>query len=115
MSLSKQQQEFTVCAAKLILYANECGYGLTLGDAYRDSRLHGQFGEKKSYSAASSTHKVRLAIDLNLFVNGKYITDGNSPEYLKLGVYWESLNSLARWGGRFKDANHFSFEYMGFK
>ncbi len=115
MSLSKTQQEFTTCIAKLILYANECGYGLTFGDAYRDTRVHGSFGEKKSYSAASSVHKVRLAVDLNLFVNGKYITDGSSAEYLMLGEYWEGLDKLARWGGRFKDANHFSFEYQGFK
>ena len=115
MSLSSTQQEFTKCVADLILHSHQKGYGLTIGDAYRDPRVHGNFGQKGSYSAASSVHKVRLAIDFNLFFDGEYIADGNHPAYNDLGSYWESLHNLARWGGRFKDANHFSFEHQGFK
>lgn len=117
MKLSEKQQQFTKCQAQLVLYADSLGYGLTLGDAYRDSRVHGQFGEKKSYSAACSVHKQRLAIDFNLFVDGEYIQDGRSPHWYELGLYWESLHNEARWGGRFTsgDSNHFSFEYHGHK
>lgn len=113
MSLSKTQQEFTLCVSKLIEYAYQKGYALTLGDAYRDKRVHGDFGEKKSYSSAKSCHKLRLAIDLNLFVDGEYITDGNCEAYWDLGEWWENCHELARWGGRFEDANHFSFEVWG--
>lgn len=115
MSLGKTQREFTKCIGKLIIYVYSKGYELTTGDAYRDKRVHGDFGEKKSYSAAKSVHKLRLAMDLNLFLNDKYITDGTCPEFIDLGKYWESLHPLARWGGRFKDGNHFSFEYWGCK
>ncbi len=117
MSLSKTQQEFTVAIAQLINFATSIGVQLTFGDAYRDERVHGSFGEKKSYSASKSVHKKRLAVDFNLFVDGKYIADGNHEKYVMLGEEWEKIHPLARWGGNFSfgDANHFSFEYQGYK
>lgn len=115
MSLSKTQQEFTRCIGALIEFAADNGIGLTMGDAYRDPRVHGDFGVKKSYSASRSCHKVRLASDFNAFVDGKYISDGTHWAYIKLGEYWETLHPDARWGGRFGDGNHFSFEYQGVK
>mgnify|MGYP003147804439 CR=1 FL=1 len=115
MSLSTKQQRFTECVGTLIAYAYERGYAFTFGDAYRDSRLHGDFGDKRGYGAANSVHKLRLAVDLNLFVDGQYITDTGHPAYTELGELWESLDADARWGGRFEDGNHFSFEHWGFK
>lgn len=117
MSLSAKQQRFTECVATLIAYAVSRGYGLTFGDAYRDPRLHGPFGERKpgSYAAASSVHKLRLAVDLNLFVDGEYITSGDHYAYQELGTFWESMDKDARWGGHFDDANHFSFTHYGVK
>ena len=115
MKLSTKQQLFTKHIGSLIHFATLKGYGLTFGDAFRDSRVFGQVGEKKSYSSANSNHKQRLAVDFNLFVDGEYITDGNHPAYQELGIYWESLDKMCAWGGRFKDANHFSFEHNGVK
>lgn len=116
MSVAKEQKQFTKCLAELILWAyTELKVELTLGDGYRDPRLHGEFGTKLGYGASKSVHKLRLAMDLNLFVDGKYITDSSHPMYIKLGEYWETCHPLARWGGRFKDANHFSFEMWGCK
>ena len=115
MSLSKTQQEFTLSIAQLINFAQAIGVKLTFGDAYRDSRLHGARGEKKGYGARNSCHKLRLAVDFNVFINGEFITDGNHEKYIMLGEEWEMMHPLARWGGRFNDANHFSFEYNGFK
>ncbi len=115
MSLLKKQQRFISCIGKLINYADSKGYGLTAGDAYRDPRVHGQFKEKASYSSAKSVHKIRLAEDFNLIIDGVYITNGHHSAYLDLGEYWESLDPDARWGGRFNDANHFSFEHWGCK
>ena len=117
MKLSEMQQEFTRCSAELILFANRNGFKLTYGDAFRDTRLHGEFGTKKGYGAGKSVHKVRLAVDLNLFVDGAYVSSGSTPEYKLLGDYWKAIHPLARWGGDFTsgDANHFSFEYQGCK
>lgn len=113
MTLGDKQRAFTRMIADLIQYAYNAEYELTFGDAYRDPRVHGEMGVKKSYSLASSNHKQRLAVDFNLFVNGEYISDGNHSAYIDLGQYWESIGGT--WGGRFGDANHFSLEHNGVK
>jgi len=93
--LLNKQQEFTRMVPRLLDYAESLGYGITLGDAYRDPRC--------SYGSRKSLHKKRLAIDLNLFIDGVYQT--STSAHKKLGEYWESLGGT--WGGRFKDGNHY--------
>ena len=115
MGLSQTQRQFTRCLTQLYVYMGKHGYEFTLGDAYRDPRAFGTWGEKKRYSHSKSVHKVRLAQDINLFVDGKYISDGCHPVYEELGEYWKSLDPDACWGGDFKDANHFSFKHRGMK
>ena len=110
MSLRKKQSEFAVMVANLIYKATDLGYEVTLGDAYRDPRVHGEMGEKKAYGAPNSCHKLRLAIDLNLFKDGVFLqdTEGHRP----LGEYWEKMGG--NWGGRFNDANHYSLKHEGY-
>jgi len=45
-----------------------------------------------------SKHTKKLAIDLNLFKDGRYIT--NKEKYRPLGEFWEKCLD-GRWGGRF--------------
>jgi hypothetical protein len=97
--------------ASLIEWAYENGYELTFGDAYRDPRVFGTVGEAKGYGRPSSLHKQRLAVDLNLFLNGKYLTKTSDHE--PLGLFWESIGGS--WGGRFNDGNHYSLEHGGLK
>lgn len=91
----------------LLQKAFEFGYEITLGDAYRDPRV--------TYGHPNSLHRSRLAIDLNLFHNGAYITDDTGHK--ELGAFWESIGGT--WGGRFKgaacDPNHYSLGYGGMK
>lgn len=111
MTLSEKQQLFTRLIAQLILWAGEKGYRLTFGEAYRTPE-QAALNAKKGSGISNSLHTKRLAVDLNLFINGQYQTD--SAAYLPLGEYWESLGGS--WGGRFKsrpDGNHFSFEHEG--
>lgn len=96
--------------ADLIQFAYEQGYELTFGDAYRDPRLHNEFGERGGYGSSKSVHKLRIAVDLNLWVNGKYITVSSHPAWDELHSYWESLGGSERVP---KDANHFSIEHQG--
>jgi hypothetical protein len=118
-TLSQKQRRFTRMIAELIIWAYDNGYELTTGDFFRDPRVHGAMGEKKSYSEGKSAHKQRLAADLNLFIEGIYQTD--SEAYKPLGIKWELLGGA--WGGRFKDSkgrpnpdgNHFSLEFNGIK
>lgn len=79
--------------ALLIFYAYELGYELSFGDAWAQS------GHREN-----SFHYKRLAIDLNLFKNGAYLTKTSDHE--PLGVFWESIGGT--WGGRWNDGNHYS-------
>lgn len=113
MSLLTTQMEFAQLVPRLLDKAAELGYGVTLGDAYRDPRVHGAIGVKVGYGHPKSAHKNRLAIDLNLFRDGAFL--GNTEDHRKLGEWWEQQHPLARWGGRFDDGNHYSFEYQGMR
>lgn len=110
MTLSEKQQLFTTLIAQLILWADEKGYRLTFGEAYR-TQEQAAMNAKSGKGIANSLHTQRLAVDLNLFKNGIYQTD--SADYKELGLYWESLGGA--WGGRFSrpDGNHFSLEHNG--
>ncbi|MGL5281922.1 MAG: M15 family metallopeptidase [Plesiomonas shigelloides] len=112
-TLGQKQRRFTRMTADLITFAYANGYELTVGDAYRDPRLHGDMGVKKGYGHASSNHKQRLAIDFNLFKDGKFLT--STEDHRPLGEFWESIGGS--WGGRFKspDGNHYSIEHNGVK
>ena len=111
MNLSDKQKLFCRLLPKLIKKAHELGFDVTLGDAYRDPRVFGHVGEKKGYGHRKSGHKQRLALDLNLFKDGKYLQ--KTEDHRELGKYWESLNCHCRWGGRFNDGNHYSIEHNG--
>lgn len=73
MSLRKKQSLFAFHVSRLNQYAVSKGYEVTLGDAYRDPRLHGAIGEKKGYGHSKSCHKLRLAQDLNLLKWTPYV------------------------------------------
>lgn len=103
--LRDEQVQFARMVAKLINHVFESGYECTLGDAFRDPKTHGEFGEKKGYGAANSFHKKRLAIDLNLFKDGQYL-EGTGGHRV-IGEWWEQQGGT--WGGRFRDGNHYSW------
>jgi hypothetical protein len=108
MTLRERQSRFAAMVPGLIKHAINLGYEITLGDAYRDHRVHGVPGEKKSYSAANSHHKLRLAIDINLFKDGAYLE--TTEDHRQLGEWWEAQGGT--WGGRFKqpDGNHYQYK-----
>lgn len=110
-TLGQKQRRFVKMVSKLIDFAYANGYELTFGDAYRDPRLHGEMGIKKGYGHSKSNHKIRLAVDFNLFKDGKFLTP--SEDHKPLGEYWESIGGT--WGGRFNDGNHYSLEHNGTK
>lgn len=112
-TLGQKQRRFAKWVPRLIDKAHEIGFEVSLGDAYRDPRVHGDVGVKMGYGAAYSCHKSRLAIDLNLYKNGTYITDDTGHKLL--GPWWESIAPDHCWGGRFNDPNHYSFEHEGRK
>ena len=100
MNLREARTKFTnLFATKLIPKAIELGFE----PAFDEITQHQGKGHM-----VGSLHYSGCAGDLILYnENGSYITDPQS--YQSLGEYWESLDKDCKWGGRWKDANHFSF------
>lgn len=103
MTLGQAQRKFALMVAKLIIYAYDLGYELTLGEGYDDDNT----GHMKG-----SLHYSRLAQDLNLFKNEVWLDKGKDMEegFNRLHDYWDSLGGAKRIK---KDLNHFSFVWGG--
>jgi hypothetical protein len=120
MRLREKQALFVRLVGMLIEYAYEQGYELTFGEAYRTPE-QAALNAASGAGISSSLHSDRLAIDFNLFRDGRFLAD--SVAHKPLGDYWKSLHSECRWGGDFKnakgepkpDGNHYSIENAGRK
>jgi len=111
LKLSLAQQIFSVNIAKLIMYANEMGYGITFGEAFRTQYQQDYYVQKGLSKTKNSLHLNRLAIDLNIFINGKYTED--NFYYKALGNFWESINKLNQAGSLWNwDNNHFEMHFI---
>ncbi len=109
--LRDKQALFSFLLAHLILRAYAMGYEITMGDVLDSD---GDGGHMKG-----SVHDLKLAADLNLWKDGKYLT--LTEDHAALGAYWKSLHPFCRWGGDFKradgrpkpDGNHYSITHAG--
>lgn len=139
MTLGDKQRLFHRLSIELQVWALARGYEFTYGEAFRTdeqaeinnigpqareavAKLIERFFPKlaarlrnngKVDSPPYTVHQDRLALDLNLFVGGVYMA--TSEAWREIGEKWESMHELCRWGGRFGDGNHISFEHNGVK
>ena len=99
--LLDKQHSFSLMLGKLIIYLYEQGYKATFGDVYA------QTGHKNQ-----SNHYLRLAADLNLFLDGKWLDKGEpmSKAHNLAHDFWDTLGGAKRIK---KDLNHYSVEYQG--
>lgn len=105
ITLKEKQWMFSQMVARLIINMKEAGYEVSIGYALRDpDSTVGKLGSR-------SCHASKLAIDLNLFKDGKYLS--STEDHRRFGEMWESWGGS--WGGRFKcgDGNHYSIEHNG--
>jgi hypothetical protein len=114
-SLRSLQSLLVKSLGYLIRYAYERGYELTLGEAYVQTPRKARDGTfvQDGVHMPSSLHYTRLAIDLNLFIRGVYITRSDDMAWIDLGSFWKALDPACTWGGDFPnaDANHFSVTF----
>lgn len=99
--------------ANLIQTAIKFGYEVTLGETYRSPEEAARLA-KLGKGTKNSLHSKRLAIDLNLFKDGVYLSSTESHRFL--GEWWEAQSDDEIefcWGGRFGDGNHYSFKHNG--
>lgn len=115
MTLREKQSLFARYVALLIQEAENRGFEVTLGEAWRSVEEAARLA-KLGKGIKTSLHTLRLAIDINLFKDGVYLSSTES--HRPLGEWWESLSHddiVFAWGGRFKDGNHYSIAHEGKK
>lgn len=113
MKLGEKQERFAeLIFLELIPFIYSKGYQIRPGDFFRDPRVNGEYGEKVGFASAKSLHKLKLAVDLNLTLDGIYLT--KTSDHKQFGKHWLTLDPLCRWGGtEGSDGNHYSFEHDG--
>ena len=97
MSLRKKQSIFAQNVGKLIAFAYENCYELTLGEAQRTIEQQRIYVETGASKTMRSNHLNKMAIDLNVFIDGRLTYE--FEDIKPLGDYWESLHPHNRWGG----------------
>jgi hypothetical protein len=108
LSLSRQQQLFFRDMVDLVIYSWHYGWEVTGGELFRTTEQQEIYVKEGKSKTMNSNHLKRLAIDLNFFKDGQYITSKEALQ--QLGDHWESLNPQNRWGGNYKtftDTPHF--------
>ena len=115
MGLRQEQTAFAWDVIKLLQFCKENGFEVTFGEVQRPIQMQEIYFKTGRSKTMKSKHLERLAIDLNIFKNGKLCT---TEEIRPIGTYWESLGTYNRWGGywrglveagksNFIDAPHF--------
>jgi hypothetical protein len=114
LTLKEKQWLFTRCLWRLLefFYTEHPHWDISIDEAYRPPET-AELYEKQGRGIKNSLHCLRLAVDLNLFIDGVY--QKSVEPYRFLGEYWKSLHPLCAWGGDFKnrDARHFSIRHGG--
>ena len=111
MTLGEKQELFAELMAQHIVWLMIKGYRIRCGDFFA-----------REGHRAGSNHYEKLAADLNLTKDGKYLED--SIDHLASGTMWESRHELCRWGGNWDkddhpgepgedDGNHYSLIHNG--
>jgi hypothetical protein len=141
-TLGEKQARFALSIARFIVQAHAENKGLTvrLGEALRSdeqaeinaigpdgrarlaAELQNHFPELARKIAnntgsgiRNSLHEIKLAVDVNVFMNGVWQSLGTEPIWAKLARLWESFGDDHCAGYRFKDPNHFSISHEGRK
>jgi len=111
MKLGEKQELFTILFAEHLVWLYSIGYKVRLGDTFaREGHREG------------SNHYIKLAGDLNLFMDDEYLT--STEDHRISGEKWESRHELCRWGGNWdkdeypgepgeNDGNHYSLIHEG--
>jgi hypothetical protein len=95
--LGKKQEEFSRALVLLLMYMHSEGFQTRLGDTYPGKFEHAPGGK----------HPLGLAIDINLFRDGVYLT--KTEDHEKFGKFWVALGGI--WGGDWEDGNHYEWPF----
>jgi hypothetical protein len=111
MTLGQKQRQFMRVLPRLLDYLHSLGYECTEGDGHRNPKVFGEMGESMGYGHPNSCHKIKLAIDINLFRDGVYLQGIDAERgHNLLHDFWDTLGGAERIK---HDLNHYSFEHNG--
>jgi len=114
MTLRQKQSAFAKLVASLIWKADDLGFEVTIGEVYRSPEEAKRLFDLGK-GILNSLHISKLAVDINLFRNGIYLSSTES--HRPLGEWWETKSIppdiICHWGGRFGDGNHYSVGHAG--
>lgn len=94
LRLAQEAHSIRMGAFRVWLAAQGINY--TEGDAFRDPRVHGEFGVKMAYGHPYSCHKLKLAQDLNF---------ENDSDHVRAHDQWDKMGGAKR---LLNDMNHYS-------
>lgn len=114
MTLGDKQRLFAKYFGKLLVWLYDNGYECTINEVLR-SKAQAEVNAKSGAGISNSLHLLKLAGDINIFKDGKFLT--SVEDIRPVGTYWKSLNINCCWGGDFTkpDADHFSYTHEGVK
>lgn len=123
MTLGEAQRLHVKCFANLLNWGFKNGYEFTWGESLR-TQAQAVANAASGAGIAHSLHLLKLAVDINAFKGGVFLT--HVEDYRPLGDYWKAQNPLCCWGGDFKkmlngvevsnpDSDHFSITWNGIK
>lgn len=99
MGLRQEQVVFARHVQLLLGKAFELGFEVTLGEVLRPIEMQRIYVQRGSSKTMKSQHMEKLAIDLNLFKDGKLCS---AEQIYPLGKWWEGLDPNNRWGGSWR-------------
>ena len=104
MTLGERQRLFGGLLGKLLVHIYESGYEVSVDWAYRPPEVAAYYAQI-GVGIRNSLHIKKLAVDLNLFLDGKWLRE--TEAHKGFGDWWEAQHPLCRWGGRWNDGNHY--------
>lgn len=115
LTLGQRQELFMELLGQLLVWLYANGYKVRGGELLRDPRI-AKMNDANGVGISNSLHIDKLAIDLNIFKNGRWLS--TTEEHAPIGAKWKTLHALCAWGGDFKpptkpDGNHYSVRYAG--
>lgn len=108
MSLVAEQAAFLLDVGRLVAFATDAGFQVTVGEAFRTPEQQAIYVKSGRSKTMNSNHLRRLAIDLNFIKDKQLCYDMAALK--AVGDFWEKLSPKNRWGGNFssfKDMPHF--------
>lgn len=122
LTLRERQSLFAVLKARLVLWISEQGWSYVEGEGFVGD-TDAADGDHDGPHKAGGAHYTKLGEDGALFIGGhwygdvyqggRYVSEGGSAEWRRIGEKWEGMHPLCRWGGRFRDDNHLSIAHEG--